>query len=116
MCTRTYVPHRHSHRPETQRQRHRQRQQERQDSDSDSDSDRKETETETETSIATATARETESASLAAESIRTDAIIMRFAFPMLLPTLVTTGRIMIAAACPGRCVSICTFVPVKHVN
>jgi hypothetical protein len=35
--------------------------------------------------------------SLNLESIRTEAMIMRFAFPTLLPTLATTGRMMMAA-------------------
>jgi hypothetical protein len=75
-----------------------------------------EPEPETETEAEIKRQRERERASLAAESIRTDAIIIRFAFPILLPTLATTGRIMIAAACRGQCVSICTFVLVKQVN
>ena len=34
---------------------------------------------------------------LAAESMRTDAMIIRLALPTLLPTLATTGRMMMAA-------------------
>ena len=104
VCVREYVPHRHTDTATDQKQTVRDRDRGRdRDGGRDKDRDRDRQ-------------RERDKASLAAESIRTDAIIIRFAFPILLPTLATTGRIMIAAACRDRSVSICTFVLVKQVN